>query len=431
MKHFFYLSILTASLLAESLDEVVDYALTHSTMIKQTKAGQELAKLKHKQSKAQRYGEFDIVGNYTHYNLPRTLAPLTPSTIAAGQPITTTKDLYSAGVTYNVPLFTGFAQTRNVEIEHLAKEMADVKLKLTKEQLVYNVRSLYVTILSLREMLQAQKAYTKALSKLHEQIRYEVSLGKKAKIDLYKADASLQGSRTQEQVIEANLNITKATLASLVGKKIDRFAAVPIDVRKNSYDMQELQQTLVNLKKVEAETLSVEKAEKMVSKTESVRYPQVGLSAYLGKNYGEDLKSNDWDDETLWQAGLNVKYNVLDFGQSAINIQKAKIAKMQAVLHKEQTLLDLQKELQTAISKISQNRAVYVGNKAAHRLSAESEKIEKVRYEHGASTLNDLLLAQSRTQQAKAKTIQSKYDYQKSIYYLDYLLEKGSTDENK
>jgi len=426
MKHFFYLSILTASLLAESLDEVVDYALTHSTVIKQTQTQQELAALKHKQSKAQRYGEFDIVGNYTHYNLPRTLAPLTPSSIAAGQPITTTKDLYSAGLSYNVPLFTGFAQTRNVEIEHLAKEMANVKMKLTKEQLVYNVRSLYITILSLQEMLHAQKAYTKALSKLHEQIKYEVSLGKKAKIDLYKADASLQGSKTQEQVIASNLDITKATLAALVGKKVDTFTPLAIDVNKNDYDIQNLEQALQNLGKVEVESLSVEKARKMVDKTKSVKYPQVALSAYLGKNYGEDIKSDDWDDETLWQAGLNVKYNVLDFGNSAINIQKAKIAKIQAVLHKEQTLLDLQKELRTALAKISQNRAVYLGNKAAKQLSQESEKIESVRYEHGASTLNDLLLAKSRTEQAKAKEIQSKYDYQKSIYYLDYLLEKGS-----
>ena len=426
MKHFFYLSILTASLLAESLDEVVDYALTHSTVIKQTQTQQELAALKHKQSKAQRYGEFDIVGNYTHYNLPRTLAPLTPSSIAAGQPITTTKDLYSAGLSYNVPLFTGFAQTRNVEIEHLAKEMANVKMKLTKEQLVYNVRSLYITILSLQEMLHAQKAYTKALSKLHEQIKYEVSLGKKAKIDLYKADASLQGSKTQEQVIASNLDITKATLAALVGKKVDTFTPLAIDVNKNDYDIQNLEQALQNLGKVEVESLSVEKARKMVDKTKSVKYPQVALSAYLGKNYGEDIKSDNWDDETLWQAGLNVKYNVLDFGNSAINIQKAKIAKIQAVLHKEQTLLDLQKELRTALAKISQNRAVYLGNKAAKQLSQESEKIESVRYEHGASTLNDLLLAKSRTEQAKAKEIQSKYDYQKSIYYLDYLLEKGS-----
>ena len=58
-------------------------------------------------------------------------------------------------------------------------------------------------------------------------------------------------------------------------------------------------------------------------------------------------------------------------------------------------------------------------------LSKKSEIIEKVRYENDAATLNDLLLAKGKRQLADARLIESKYNYKKSIYYLDYLLERG------
>jgi outer membrane protein TolC len=146
----------------------------------------------------------------------------------------------------------------------------------------------------------------------------------------------------------------------------------------------------------------------------------------VGKNYGQDIKSDDWDDETLWQVGVNLKYNLLDFGKRDAGVQKAKIAKLQANLNKEQLLLDVKKSLIEGVGKVKQAYAQYVGNEAQYVLSRQSEKIEQVRYDNDATTLNDLLLAKSKTQFAKAKVIESKYTYQKSVYYIDYLMEKGA-----
>jgi len=58
-------------------------------------------------------------------------------------------------------------------------------------------------------------------------------------------------------------------------------------------------------------------------------------------------------------------------------------------------------------------------------LAKKSEKIEKVRYNNGVSTINDLLYAKSQTHLASAKLIESKYNYQKGKFYMDYLLERG------
>lgn len=420
-----YALLFGLSLFASTLNEVTAYALKHSTVVKISQEQISLLELKRKESKVQQYGELNLVGDYTHYNTARTLAPLTPTAISTGTPITTSQDIYYAGASYTVPLFTGFAQTRQIEINNIAKEMSQAKLKLTKEQLVYNIRSLYLSILAQEQILKAQGSYTTALRTLSKQIAYEVQLGKKAKIDLLKAESNTQASQTQMEVLQNNIEMTKATLSALVGKKITHLQSLHIRVTKPHYSLKKLYAQASQLSKVKVEEMALRKADKVIAKSQASKLPQVNFSGFVGKNYGQDLVSNDWDNETLWQAGVNVKWNLVDFGKRNLSVQQAKIAKMEATFKKEQTLLDLKKLLTQGVAKVKQSYAEYLGNSAQEKLSLKSEKIEEVRYRNDVSTLNDLLLAKGQTQLARAKVIESRYNYQKSKYYLTYLLEKG------
>ena len=82
--------------------------------------------------------------------------------------VSTTQDLFGTGIAYSVPLFTGFAQTRQVEMDSIATKIAHSKSLLTKEQLAYNVSSLYLSILAFKEMYGAQKSYVGALKNLEQ-----------------------------------------------------------------------------------------------------------------------------------------------------------------------------------------------------------------------------------------------------------------------
>jgi len=408
-----------------SLPELTRYALRHSPMIQVAKAKSALAKLSRQASQAARYGELDLVGDYTHYNIERTLAPLPPSAMKSPEPITTTKDVFSLGLTYNVPLFTGGALRRQVEIDQIASVMSEGSLKLSKEQLVYNIRTLYLTALSLQEILQAQRTHTHALKQLEKQIAKEVAVGRKAPIEQYKSQADIAASQTQEEVLQANIEITKATLGSLAGTTVHSLTPVKFSLKAPHYSTRKLLQKIPGLTKLKLEMLQLKKARKMIQKAQAANQPQVNLSAYAGQNFGEDRITDDWDRESLWQVSLKGKYNLIDFGKRAINEEKAQVGLLQAQIHLQQVTLEIKKQLLEAIQKIKLSYAEYRGNSAQHRLSQKSAQIEKVRYENGASTLNDLLLAQSKVQFAKAKVIQSRYDYQKNRYYLDYILEKG------
>ncbi len=416
---------------AFTLEQLIAYGLEHSTMVKKGKAQIELAQIQRTESKAARMGNIDLVGSYTHYNLPRTLAPLTPASILNDpEGVPTTTNLFGTGVMYTVPLFTGFAQTRQVEMDVIATELSTSKLSLTKEQLAYNVASLYLSILALQDMLQAQHQHVATLQKLTEVIQQEVTLGKKAHIDLLKAENNLYGNLSYEEVIKGNVAMAKASLAALVGlKHIDNIQPIKVTMKQPSYSIDNLLNSTNSLHRVRIAALNVKKAEKGIQKSRSARYPQVSLSSYYGYNYGENDNSNkypdDFNSQKNWQIEINAKWSLYDFGKNDAATQKAKIVKMEANFEEKQTLLDLRKSFIEAYEKMKQAYANYQGNTKQYTLAKESEKIENVRYQSGVSTINDLLYAKSQTHIAKAKLIESKYNYQKENYYMDYLLERG------
>ncbi len=428
MRTLLYLLLISASLWSSTLDELITYALEHSTLTKESQTDIALSQLGRKASRAVQYGELTLVADATHYNSERTLAPLSPSSISSGKPITTTKDLFSAGLSYTLPLFTGFAQTRQIEIDTLSNEIAHVTAKLTREQLVYNIRSLYLTALALEERLKAQQHYTEALERLHEQIAYEVDVGKKATIDLLKAKTDLYASQTQSALLTSNIATTKASLSALVNKEVSTLSEVAIEINAPHVALETLYSKVPTLSKVTLENTSLHKAERQIKKAAASKLPQLNLNAYLGKNYGEDITTNRWDDETLYQVGLTLRYNLVDFGKRDISIEKATLAKMKAALHKEQTLLDLKKSLAKANATLQRTYSQYVGFTAQLQLSQQSEQIEQIRYDNDVATLNDLLLAKGKTHLAEAQLIESKYNYQNSLYYIDYLMEQGVTE---
>ncbi len=433
MRSVFYLLLFTFSLYGSTLEGLIEYAMKHSTVVKQGQAQMELSHYRREESRSEQFGSIDLVASYTHFNLPRTLVPLTPATMkdpVKASNVATTKDMFGTGILYTIPLFTGYAQTRQVEMDAIASQIAQSRFSLSKEQLAYNVASLYLSTLAFEEMSRAQRKHVSALKNLTQTVKKEVELGKKAHIDLLKAQKDLYGNIAYLEVLKGNISMTKAALASLVGKeRIGTLKPVRVSVKRPSYSISSLLRQSQDLNRMKIAQYNVKKADRQVQKSQAGKLPQVALSSYYGYNYGENdatnLHSGKFKSEKNWQIGLNAQWNVFDFGKRNASIQKAKIAKMQAAFEKEQTLLDFRRSLTEALEKMKQSYANYRANLKQLTLAKKSEKIENVRYLNGVSTINDLLYAKSQTHLAAAKLIESKYNYQKGKFAMDYLLERG------
>jgi outer membrane protein TolC len=413
--------LLTINLSATSLTELIDSGLLNNSLIKKTELQIELMEAKQAESKAKRFGEIDVVGSYTHYNLPRTLAPIVPSSLSPTSSVDTTQDLFSTGVQYSVPLFTGGAWEEQVAIDNIASQMSQSKKRLSREELIYNIRSLYLSVLSLQELQTSQEGYVGALESLKEKIGYGVELGKRAKIELLKANNDLVQAIGDVSKTKSSLKMLKSTLSVTTHTDTIDYLE-PISIYMESPN--NLTDSLDNLERFRLQELEITKGSKMVKKVEASKKPQVALNAYAGYNYDLNQVSH-FEQEQLWQVAVNVKWNLYDFGATSTRVQQAKIAQLQAISQKDTTTEGFKKLFAKAQNEIEIALANYKTTQSQYALLQESETIEQARYDAGVATLNDLLLAKSKTELAKSQMIQSKYAYQNGIFYLDYLLERG------
>ncbi len=416
---------------ALTLEECVQLALKKNPDLQKQQLSVELAYEDVAEQKSVNYGKLDLVGSYTHYNLPHTLAPLTPASIAFGAAdVPTTQDLFGTAVVYEVPLFTGFAQTRAVEAADLQREMAGATLKLSREQLIYNVRTLYVQILSLLAQEKAQASYVLSLQRLYDDITRELSLGRKARIDQLKAAADLKNARASKDRIGGNVRITKAALAALLD--LDQIPELEeIDLSSESMEMvhEGFTDRFAGLQRLRAARLATEKNSKLVEKAQGSLYPQLLLNTSYGLNFGPNDSTNrysgDWESQEVWQAGVYLKWNIFDFGGNRAKVGKARVLERRSRYEQLKTELELKRALQEAVTKI--NTAVTDYNSAREELTMtrETEAIELVRFEQGAADINDLLYAKARNQLALSRFTGAGYTYRAAWFYLEYLLENG------
>jgi len=412
-----------------TIEEAVGLALKNNAELQKQQMNLGFSQEELDDQKSQQFGKFDVVANYGHYNNPRTLTPLTPNAII-GDPggVPTTEDLFSTGIMYEVPLFTGFAQQRSIEIAELEKEMAGVAIKLSKEQLIYNVKTLYVNILSRQAQKKAQQDHYKALKYLRNDIALQVKLGKKARVDELKAAADQENARLKVRRSEADIKIMKASLSVLLNSEINsnlENSTMKIEKLKDIKNDKDYTQ----LERYRSTVLDVEKSTRLEEKSDASYYPEIGLTAYYGQNYGPNDDSNDfdgdWGNEEDWMVGVNLKWTLHDFGSRKAAKSKAVIRRMQSQKDKMTTELEIQKSLKEAAIKIQLAIDSYHSAQSELALTRETERIEQIRYKKGAADMDDLLYAKARNQVALSHSIVTRYDYQSSRFFLDYLLEKG------
>ncbi|PNU20552.1 hypothetical protein C2E25_06655 [Geothermobacter hydrogeniphilus] len=416
---------------AFTLDDCVELALRNNPGLQKQRMGPDLAQTDLSARKGLRFGRLDAVSSYTHYNLPRTLVPLTPGAIFANPAgVATTEDLFTVGIIYEIQLFTGFAQTRSIEAAALQKELADATLRLSREQLVYNVKTLYVNILSFQAREKAQRTYVESLQRLHEQISREFRLGKKARVDQLKAAAELEAAKAELAGTGANIAATKAALESLLNlDRLPPLEEIKLSPESVTAAQEQLVARLKDTSRLRIARLARLRNARLADKETSALYPQIVLNAGYGQNFGPNDSSHpdsgDWNNHEVWQVGLNLKWNIFDFGNTRNRLAKARIVEQQSRYQETETLLELKRAVSEAVTKINAAVSDYLSARTELELTRQTAQIEQVRYDRGAATLNDLLYARARHLLAESRFIAAGYTYEVANFHLEYLLETG------
>jgi outer membrane protein TolC len=412
---------------AMTLEQSIALALANSTQLERLEYQEALHADKQSAAAQARYGSFDLSVQLEKHNLPRTLSPLTPSTISPN--IASTTEPMSIGVNYSVLLFSGYAEQSEIDMEELAQKSVTSLRKLTKEQIVFNVKSLYFSALATQKKEEAQSEFVLWLEDFASLSQEELALGRRSELDILRITSTLAAQKAQLEALKARSQTLLVTLQSYTQEPIETLEEVGMKAYERA-----LIGDIATLERLQSFDTQSDIIAQRVRKQESRFYPKVSLNAYYGQNFGYNDSTNpqsgDFEHQEIWHVNFKLGYNLFDFGAKDAASQALQKEMLQTGTHKEEARRSLVLELATIEAKAESLQAQKEAKEEEERLLDKSVAIESLRLEHGAVSMSDFLELKAKHALVVASIIELEYEQMKLSAQQEYVLEKGVKSEN-
>ncbi|OPY64659.1 MAG: Outer membrane protein TolC precursor [Syntrophorhabdus sp. PtaU1.Bin050] len=370
-------------------------------------------------AKAERMPRIDFGSGAARYRYPM---PLTPPVISgpfgSGLDIPEyDRNVYDAGGSFRLPLFRGGRLYRGVRVAETRKAMAEDNLATTRQELVYNLSSVFYKIAQLDKLLAANEANVRQLEAHKRDVEFLLKVGSVPQLDLLKTDVELSHAVENRLLVKNNLESAYELLKTLMG--IDDMARKVsiVHVAVSQDPLPPLEESVGRALSQRPEYKAVEKkkriSEERVKIAQGKRMPDVyAAGEYVGKaGDAQSYKEN-------WYAGVRLSIPVFDGGLITAEVNKEKV-ELQKVQEEERSLkLSITREVKDAYLAVANAvERIDVGTKAIES-ARENVRVERLKYQSGAGTATDYLDAQTAYLRAETDYFQALYDRETAFAFL-------------
>ncbi len=396
-------SVASSSSKAEhlTLAETIAEALRANPSLKSLAHRTEAARREAAATSGARWGELDLVGNYSRLNDDQILRPMSSELLVGGIPgLPFDRDQLHYGAVYELPLYLGGRLVNQIKIARLEAQKSDLLLEGTRWQVRFNAVSLYTACQALDDMRAALDGQIGALERTRIRLDEMVTSGKRPELDRLKAVEELAGAQAQRANLAAERIRVTGLLLALLGRDPAGTLAVdpPPETTPPPTSLEDLKSTLAANSTIHTARLESEQADRGVSAARGAFLPKVSLSANYLENTGTTINRS----LETWGVSLGVSIPVFDGNaryQRRAAAQEKRLAAQEALT---QAQLKVAAELQDALARLDAARTGLVSAQAQVAAGGEAARIEQVRYDTGAGTIEDLLRALAHEQGAKA-----------------------------
>lgn len=385
-----------------SLDRCIEIALAHNPDVAIESWNVSAAGARLDGAKAARWPNITAEGAAQTYNFPQRLIQARYN----GELGYFDENLFVGGVTFKVPIFTGGRITSDMSAADLVRQSAERKLSRTRDEVIFNVSSVYYSILTQQQIIKSLGSSQKALEENKRVIEQLVILRKAARVDLLRIDVRL-ANLEQSLIREQNGFATqKRILANLMGVEAPP-ENLPEEIPVARSTMPKLEDLLDKAYSRRPDYLSVKfevnAQTKRLDAAKALYFPVVAVQA----NYGARANSigNQYE---VYNAGVGVSVPLFDGGliSAKVNEERAKLAVLKERLRK--TELQIRTEVETTLLGCQANQKRMEVTQKAIEQAKESLRIEIQKYELGMGSATNVLDAQ-------AALVQAETDYYRSL----------------
>ena len=335
---------------------------------------------------------------------------------------TAVRNNFSAGISAGYTLFDGFRRESAFIRSNAGANATEHTAIRTQQSIEFQVESAYLNILRLEKLVTVSEENLKRDRRQLERITESNRVGALSLADVY---------RQQSQVAVDELNLINAQnaydkavadLVALIGLDVGkeyRFADAGISTSIDAAELASSEDMIRNLNELTQNAMEsrpdyiaakegYRSADWSVVSARSGYFPSISASATY--NMSND-KFQDLNDNKTYSWGINLRWSIFDAFQTNQAIQSA-IAQRR---NSETNLVQLERNISVEVRKAlldmeAARKQVDVSIKGL-KSATEDRKIAEERYNLGAGTLLDLLIANAGYINAEANNINASYNY--------------------
>lgn len=353
--------------------------------------------------------------------------------IAPGSPSFSVNSNYSAGVGLDYTIFNGFAREGNFNKASSNASSAEQTSQRTRQSIVYQVQTTYVTVLKNEQLVGVNDENLKRDQQQLERIQESAKVGSLALADVYRQQSQVGADEYALISAQNTFDKSKADLLALLGVDVTNeyliadstispdISQVMIDSTTASYNnFDDLTKRAVAARpdyKSAQDLLNA--GESSITQARSGYFPTISASAGYGLSNPQlsrisDNKSLNW--------GLNFNWTLFDGFSTNYQIQSAIANKRSAEVNLAQTERSIGVDVKKALLDLEAARKQYAVSLVALISATEDRKIAEEKYNLGAGTLLDLLVANANLVNAEANKINAAYGYIVSKLNVEYVV---------
>ena len=355
-----------------------------------------------------------------------------PITYPAGNSFSASNN-FSAGISSRLTIFNGFANTSNVSRANANETASKLTLSRTEQSTVYQTHQLYLNVVRNWQLLKVSEENLKRSTRQLERITESNKVGAVALADVYRQQ--VQSGSDELALIQAQNNFekAKADLVAYLGVEFEGNYAVDVSGIPDAIDTTEF--ASLNATYADYDALvktgverrpdylataeNVNAADASVTIARAGHLPSVSASGSFG--FSNEELSGLTDNRGL-NLSLNVSLPIFNGFSTSNQVEQAQVSRRNADENLKQARRQIAVDIRKALLDLeSSEKQVMVTQTSVH--SAEMDrKIAEEKYNLGAGTLLDLLIANANYTNALSNKVNAVIGYLLSKTQAEYAL---------
>jgi len=383
---------------AWTLEQCLDIAFANNPGVAAMEHDVVTAQERHLQAIGERLPRLSAKGSYSRNLDAQRILPVRQP----GDPAILSRDIFSGDIVLSLPLFTGGKVSNQIKATELLHQAATYQLARNRQELVFNVSSVFFSILAQRHVIESLEFSLKTMDTHLNRIEDLIAGKKASRVDRMRTEVRLADVRQALVRERGILDIERRVLVNLLGLEsaVDGFSLNGELTHPIQTTIPELKTTLTSAYKQRDDYLaarsSLEAQMRNVDLAQSGYWPTVLLQGtYGGRWAAGQTMGTGAEHGDVGYAGLAMEIPLFEGRQVTARVREERAQLRAAEERLRQFELRIRLEVETALSNIlsSEQRAVAV--QKSMELARESLRIEQEKYALGEGAIVDVLDAQS------------------------------------